>query len=307
MLAEAVATASALEFWLVSLMVAGLAAFLLRHGLRSFWCLRTIADIPTAKIRSAPQGYVELAGQALPQAGPVSGPLTGLPCVWYRFQVEERRGSGKNQHWVTVDQGEAKGPFLLNDGTGRCQVLPAGAELHCRAKDVWYGPSRHPSGPPERQWLIFTRSYRYTEERVVAGDGVYLLGRFETPRRGPEARERLTRHLLSAWKRDPARMRSFDRDGDGEISLTEWESARAKAHLAAERSERRLLAEPPMPQVLRTDDPRHPFVISTLGEGVLLRRLRLWAFGGTAAFLVLASGVGFAVLARLSQVPPLSP
>jgi hypothetical protein len=298
-LGDAAAGASAFEFWLVSLVLAGLAVFLLRRGLDAFWRLRTIADIPTARIRSAPQGYVELAGQALAQSGPVSAPLTRLPCVWYRFKVEERKRSGKNDHWVTVDQGEAKSPFLMDDGTGRCLVVPAGADLHFRARDVWFGAARRPSGPPERGWLVFTRRYRYTEERIVDGEPVYLLGRFETPRRGPEERGRLARHLLSAWKRDPARMQSFDRNGDGEISVAEWEDARAKARRVAERSERRVQAEPPLPRVLRTGDPRHPFVISTLGERALLGRLRLWALGGTAGFLLLASGVGFAVIARL--------
>jgi len=287
------------EFWLTSLVLGALAIYLLRKGLDAFWRLRTIADIPTAKIRSAPQGYVELQGRALPKRNPVLGPLTGSPCVWYRFEVEERKRSGKSDNWVTVDKGEANAPFLLDDGTGSCLVLPEGADLHCRAKDVWFGASRHPSGPPEREWLVFTRRYRYTEERIIAGESVYLLGRFETPRRGPENRERLARHLLSAWKRDPERMKAFDRDGDGNISLTEWEDARAKAQRVAGRSERRIEAEPPVPRILRTDDPRHPFVISTLGEHALLGRLRLWAFGGTLGFLVLASMLSLAVIARL--------
>lgn len=289
----------AIEFWLTVLVLAPLAVYLLRRGLDAFWRLRTVSDIPTARIRSAPQGYVELQGWALPRRNPVLGPLTGSPCVWYRFEVEERRRSGKNNSWVTVDRGEANAPFLLDDGTGRCLVLPAGADLHCRAKDVWHGASRHPSGPPEREWLVFSRRYRYTEERIVDGEPVYLLGRFETPRRGPENRERLARHLLSAWKRDPERMKAFDRDGDGHISLTEWEAARAEAQRVAGRSERRIEAEPPMPRILRTDDPRHPFVISTLGERALLDRLRLWALGGTLGFLVLASMLSFAVIARL--------
>lgn len=298
-LGEVTAGVSAFEFWLVSLLLAGLAVFLLRKGLDAFWRLRTIADIPTAKVRSAPQGYVELAGHALARSDAVSGPLTRLPCVWYRFTVEERKRSGKKDHWVTLDSGEARDPFLLDDGTGRCLVLPAGAELHCRARDVWFGAARHPSGPPEHEWLVFARRYRYTEERIVDGEPVYLLGRLETPRRGPCERERLARHLLSAWKRDPERIRSFDRDRDGEISVAEWEEARAQARGVADRAERRVQAEPPLPRVQRTDDPRHPFVISTLGERALLRRLRLWALGGTTGFLVLAAGVSLAVLARV--------
>jgi hypothetical protein len=78
---HAVAGASALEFWLSAVLIAALAVYLLRRGLDAFWRLRTIADIPTARIRSAPQGYVELAGHALAHRASVTAPLTELPCV----------------------------------------------------------------------------------------------------------------------------------------------------------------------------------------------------------------------------------
>ena len=126
-------------------------------------------------------------------------------------------------------------------------VVPAGTDLHCRAKDVWHGASRRPSGPPEPE-----------EESIPL---VYLLGRSETPRRGPEYRERLARHLLSARKGDPGRVKAFDRDGDGNISLTEWEGGRAKTQRVAGRSKRRIEAEPPLPRILHTDDPHQPFAI----------------------------------------------
>lgn len=286
-------------FWITGIILAVVAAVALRMGLEGFWRLRLVTDTPTAKIRSAHQGYVELTGQALPYRGPLMTELTGLPCVWFRFKVEERRRSGKTQHWVTVEHGEADKPFLLDDGTGRCLVDPARAELHCRAIDTWYGTHRRVSRPPGRSWLNVGGRYRLTEERILVQDPVYLLGRFETPRRGAKEKVRLTRGLLSAWKRDPERMAAFDEDGDGEVSVAEWEGARAKAQRAAERSESRLQAEPPLSRVGATGDPRRPFVIATFDADSLLQRLRLRAFGGTAIFLLLGAGVGFTVIARL--------
>jgi len=287
------------KFWVACLIASGFAGFALYLGLRGFWRLRLIADTPTAKIRSAPQGYVELTGQALPHRASLNAVLTGLPCLWYRFKVEEHRRSGKTSHWVTVESGEADSSFLLDDRTGRCLVEPGGAELHCRAKDTWYGSHRRAPKPLHRSWLHLGGRYRLTEERIHERDPIYLLGHFETPRRGAEDKQRLARGLLSTWKRDPERMASFDKDGDGEISLAEWEHARDKARRIAERTESRLQAEPPLSHITGTSDRRQPFVIATLDADTLSGRLRWHTIGGTAGFLLLASGVGFAVVARL--------
>jgi hypothetical protein len=294
--------ADPIAFWIFGAVVAVLAAIFLRRGLDAFWRLRTVADTPTARIRSATQGYVELCGRALAHNGVLTAPLTRLPCVWYRFKVQERRRSGKNDRWVTIDRGEAELPFVLEDDTGRCLVEPAGADVHSQAKDTWYGSTRHTPRPRESGWLQLSRRYRFTEERILPSESLYLLGRFETPRRGAEERKGVTRHLLARWKQDPARMARFDANGDGEISLDEWESAREAAQRLAAHAERRLEAEPPLSRLTKTDDPRRPFVISTFGEGTLIGRLRWRAAGATIGFVVMGCGLAFAVIARLAVV-----
>ncbi|WP_237763294.1 hypothetical protein [Thiobacillus denitrificans] len=71
-------------------------------GLTSFWAwyanlkrYRTVADTPTSRIASAPQGYIELVGrgQPPPGAGLVS-PISGLPCLWLPCRTQERRPLG---------------------------------------------------------------------------------------------------------------------------------------------------------------------------------------------------------------------
>jgi hypothetical protein len=289
-------------FWIFGAVAAVVAVIFLRHGLGAFWRLRTIADTPTAKARSATQGYVELQGRARAHDGLLTAPLTRLPCVWYRFKVQERRRSGKNEHWVTVDRGEAERPFLLEDDTGRCLVEPAGAEIHPRATDTWYGAARHAPKPQESGWLRLGRRYRFTEERILPDEALYLLGQFGTPRRGAAEQRDLTRHLLVRWKRDPVRMARFDANGDGKIGLDEWEDARREAQQLAEAAERRLRAEPPLSHLMRTGEARRPFVISTYAEGTLIGRLRLRAAGATLGFLVIGCGLAFALFARLMPV-----
>jgi hypothetical protein len=300
---QALREADPVGFWIGTLFAAGVGAYALRRGLRAFWQLRLIVDTPTARIRSAPQGYVELQGLALPHREPIAARLTGSPCVWYRYRIQERRRGGRNERWVTVEHGDAERPFLLDDGTGRCLVEAGGAEVRCRERQVWHSASRGGFGSaPDGLAALFSdgRRYRMTEERIRDGEQVYLLGRFETPRRGARERQRLTRELLAQWKRDPERMQAIDRNGDGEIDLGEWDAARARAERIATRAEDRLSREPPLPVVGATGDPRHPFVISTEGEQALAGRLRWSAFGGTLLGLALGVGAALALVARVS-------
>lgn len=294
------------EFWFITgaALLATLAA--LGFGLRSFWKLRIIVDTPTAKIRSAAQGYVELFGFARVRNQPLVAPLTKTPCVWYRYKVEEERGSGRNKNWHTIQQGAADRPFLLDDGTGQCLVDPSGAELRFRNKAVWHsrkpdGHFRRDSPYPGSLGSLFglERNYRLTEERIHADEPLYLIGRFETPRRGQAERRELTQQLLRQWKRDPQRMRSFDRNQDGEIDLQEWEAAREQAERLAEQAEARLSERAPLPRVGKTGVSSQPFIISTLGEEALASGLRWRTAGATLATLALGISASLALAIRL--------
>lgn len=297
-LAQIAIDADPVGFWIGCVIAAAATVFLTRLGLGAFWKLRLVVDTPTARIRSAPQGYVELQGQAHPQRELVAARLTGTPCVWYRYRIQERQRSGRNERWVTIEKGDAGRPFLLDDGTGRCLVDPAGASLKCRSTQTWCDNAG--GGPRSGLSALFgqSRRYRKTEERIIEHEYVYVLGHFETPRRGVRERQQLTRQLLSQWKRDPERIRTLDRNGDGELDLKEWEAARAKAERLAERAESKLSAEPPLPRVDGSGNARQPFVVSTEDEQEMIMRLRLHAFGGTIGGLVIGIGLAFAAVAR---------
>jgi len=293
--------ADPVAFWVAVLLAAIVAVVGLRQGLRAFWQLRIIVDTPTARIRSAPQGYVELQGRAQPRAEPIVGHLTGTPCVWYRYRIQERRRGERHDRWVTVERGDAGRPFILDDGSGRCLIQPDGAELRCRDKQVWLSGGEGLSGQQAIDLdalLRRHRRYRMTEERIGIDEEVYLLGHYETPRRGPEQRRLLMRRLLTQWKRDPERMQAFDRNGDGDIDPTEWEAARSRAEQVAEQAEARLSQQPPLPVVGPTDDPHRPFVVSTLGESALAGSLRWRAAAGTMLGLLLGVGAALALVIR---------
>ena len=293
-------------FWIGVLICSGIGGVLLFQGLKAFWRLRLIGDTPTARVRSAPQGYVELAGKARPLRGTVSAKLTGISCCWYRWRIEKRSRSGRSDHWVTVNRGELERAFLLDDGTGECVIEPSGAVLRCRATERWYSGVRGGGrGSSSSVGSLFgaQRRYRMTEERISEGETIYVLGQLETPRRDVQTREALTRTLLKRWKRDPERLQELDRDGNGELDRAEWERARALASGLAERAERRVAAQPVRSRIGTTSDSRRPYLISTEGESALLQRLRWQAFSETLLGVVLCIGVAAATLTRLSNAP----
>ncbi|MCP3663482.1 MAG: hypothetical protein GY696_13490 [Gammaproteobacteria bacterium] len=272
---------------------------------------RLIEDTPTAKIRSAHQGYVELNGRAKPTANePEIAPLTGTTCCWYRYRIAKR--DGKN--WRTVDKGTSEQLFLLQDPTGICLVDPEGAEVTPGEKDIWYGSGRHPGKlrptPSKRttpsvltsllglnvEVEIGFNRYRYTEERIHVDEPIYAIGLFKSldDLDHTQNRNEIVRDLLRSWKQDhQTLMARFDRDGDGQIDLDEWDSARREASREATRIHQQQQQKTHIHTLSDTGSRRLPFLISTLPEFNLVSRYRWLGRGALAAFFI---GGGITVL-----------
>lgn len=302
-----VTQAETAPFWFWSLALAAMTAVAFYYGFRSLVRARIIEDTPTSRIRSAPQGYVELVGQGRTMEGPpIHAPLSGRDCLWYAFRVERRESSrtdqGYRKRWRTLESGESEALFLLVDGTGACVIDPDGAEVTASHVDQWYGSARRPNaGPGRRQggvWQVLGTlvsmglgEYRYTERLILPGARLYALGEFKTlGTAGVADRRQETLAILRAWKQDPAQMKRFDVNGDGEVDPQEWEAARRAAQQeAASAQARRAVA--PVTHVLRKPaSPRHPFLIATRSQRSLAQRHRL-----LAALSISGSIVGGAV------------
>lgn len=234
---------------------------------------RAIADTPTSRVASAAQGYVELRGRGRPLDGtPLVSHLTGLPCLWYRYRVERRSGDHK---WQTVDSGESRASFLLDDGSGCCVVDVEEAELLTRHKETW------------------TRDgYRNTEWKLLIGDPVYALGEFATLGAGGielDAR-RDTGELLAEWKKDPPRLlKRFDLDGDGSIDLQEWALARRAARREVEKQHRAIRAAADI-HLMRRPASGQLYLLSNFDPDLLARRYLGWSlFHLTVFFAALAA------------------
>lgn len=235
---------------------------------------RLIQDIPTSRIASAAQGYVELSGRIdSHNSETLLAKLSQTPCVWYRYQIEKKDSEGD---WRVEEFGDSDETFFMSDATGTCVVDPEGAEVTTWRKNVWVKHDR-----------------RYTEYLLLPDDDLYALGDFTTL--GYNASPQETRQevgaLLAAWKTDrSALLRRFDANQDGEIDLAEWETARtaAEEQICAAHIER--AAGSPV-HLLGKPKSNRPFLLSNLGYQKLSRRYRFWAWGHLAIFFAACGGL----------------
>ena len=296
-----IASASPSIFGLTVGAMIALAAIFAWSALRAVRRARLVADTPTCKVRSAPQGYVELWGVGRQMDGPpIIAPLSGLPCVWYRYLVEEERRvevRGRSEmRWVTVEQGRSDDLFWLEDATGRVVVDPDGAEVTPKARDIWYsGAGAALGNQPAFIASYFIRCpggarHRFTEERLGERQNLYALGLLRSARSEVDVPtvETETVALLRDWKADqPSLKARFDLNGDGTIDQNEWMLARAQARREVLRARRgpETAASEPINIVRRTGDRARPFLLSAYPPSVLASRYRRSALFYSALFL----------------------
>jgi hypothetical protein len=292
-----------IHFWAFSAFALGFTGMGLYIGFHGMRRTRLVQDVPTAKVRSAPQGYVELEGIAhfLDQT-PEVAPLSGRPCCWYRFSIERR----SKDKWVRVKSGRSDGRFMLRDETGDCEIDPLGAEVSTRHKRVWSGDSG------DALWLGIERSslsdwfggrYRYTEELLVEGDPLYAVGWFKSlddldHQRGRDA---LSRELLRDWKqRQHTLMERFDHDRNGRIDPDEWDTVRAAARRRADEDYAEQREAMHVHRLGRPADRQLPFLLANLPQEDLVQRYRWRTLGGFVMFFIAGAVAAWLLAARFS-------
>ena len=253
---------------LVALALAAVLVLCFR-GLRT---LRLIEDMPTSQVRSAAQGYVEFEGKVECADGkPLRSPLQDIPCVWWRYRVEEMdpgedRGAGRR-----VEGGRSHECFVMRDGTGACVIDPDQAQI---------------VGAETRAWTQGTR--RFEESVIRAGQPLYALGLFRTPENHAEdAERREVGALISTWQLDRLELaRRFDANRNGTLDDAEWAAAwqAATAEVRARRPDR-----PTELHVLCRPADRRPYLLSVLSQRTLASRYWFQSITGLLAAATLTT------------------
>jgi hypothetical protein len=105
----------------------------------------------TVAIGEAKPGLVEVAGRVCPEGEkPLKTPVRGIPCVWYRYRVDERHG----WNWRTREQGR-DGDGSIDAAEWQQAQASARAELaKAHAQRQAEPPVRVLRAPPQAIFLI---------------------------------------------------------------------------------------------------------------------------------------------------------
>lgn len=176
------------------LMAAFLCLFISLRSLKASWALK---DIPTSKIRSAAQGYIELSGNAQSLGNLLESKLKKKTCVWYHSTIEILKtietDHGKEKRWEPVDEYKSIDPFIIKDDTGECVIFPDKAVVMPMHHETWVSAEKYPVEEKKTSfWVGFWNllenlllgannvPYRHREYRLEEGDPIYVTGFFRT-------------------------------------------------------------------------------------------------------------------------------
>ncbi|MCK9563543.1 MAG: E3 ubiquitin ligase family protein [Bacteroidales bacterium] len=309
--AACIADMASLQFYMMLAFAAVLALVGLHSALRALQRARLIEDIPTSRIRSASQGFVELAGIASGRGEVLASPLSATPCLWWRYSIERLEQSGKSRRWRVLERGLSDTPFYLDDGTGLCRIKPAGAEVSCLHRRRWQGRERRPgAATPAAGGLVSTLGrlaalggrYRYTEYLIRDGDPLYALGHFETDATGARLLtvDQAAGQLIRHWKQDFDQLLvRFDRDGNGILDNEEWLVVTEAARREALREQIERAGDDPGHRLRAPQERGLPYLLGSRGQELVSRQLRRRAAGMALLFLAAGAMATWLLTSRL--------
>ncbi|MFA5101432.1 MAG: GIDE domain-containing protein [Candidatus Omnitrophota bacterium] len=269
---------------------------------------RLIENIPTSTIRGLAMGLVELSGRAK-KSNVLKSPFSKIECVLYRYTIERYESRGKSGSWVNIAKGDSfYCPFTIDDGTGSIMVLPSGAELILPTSfeftSGWFR-STPPSliefmdqhGVPYRGIFGGNYSLRFREWCIPVERTVYVLGVAKKSHDiGADHKERLM-HRIWQIKQDPAKMKEFDSDKDGSVSIEEWDKAVKKIEQDLLEEELKSASDAPLGDVvIGQADTERTFLISQYSQRDLVKKLGWQSFGGIFGGAALALLMLFCLL-----------
>ncbi len=121
------------DFFSYLIAIVGLITCILstRSGFDHIKTKRLVENLPSNTTKSTTYGLCELKGiiKKDENAEELRSPLTGSICCWFEYKVEERRGSGDKQYYVTIEDYEKHQPFFIEDEEGSIKCYPEDAEF----------------------------------------------------------------------------------------------------------------------------------------------------------------------------------
>ena len=114
-------------FMWLSAVMAGLSTFL---GFRRIKIKRYVENVATSLSTGLAYGPAEIKGKVEHKDKlALDGPLSAKKCVYYRYRITERRGSGKNAKTIVIKDERKFVPFHCRDAEGVTEIDLLGAEI----------------------------------------------------------------------------------------------------------------------------------------------------------------------------------
>ena len=254
--------------WAVLLYGCAIGFYIWQHGLR---LARLIHDVPLSNIATAAQGYTEFLGRACQHEDQKAKTIAGLPILWFRRETGQRSESGGrdafpfNVFYTTTNVEESETPFAINDDTGTACVLPFGAEIIC-----------------ERTSSDYRDDYCVTEEQIMEGDLLYVVGSFSTATTEFDFQAEYGA-LIDKWRSDEWQRARFDTNKDGRLDSRELLALHKAAAAEIEERESRAPGDHQANIIHQPADGR-VFLISTIHPRDLAGRYYLWLAVGLILF-----------------------
>jgi len=146
-----------------------------------------IETMQVTPVASVTGGFVEVKGRAKGARPLLVSPLTGKPCVYFRFLVEEEVKRNKSSYWRTVidDQQECglvledmhQGSIAVNVRNAQLMLEP---DVHIRSGFLKDAPAGVEATLQRygktSQGLIFNKTMRYAETVLEVNDEIHVLG-----------------------------------------------------------------------------------------------------------------------------------
>ncbi|MDI9244734.1 LemA family protein [Marinobacter sp. CHS3-4] len=107
------------------------ALLLLWLAIRTVKFKRLVEALPTISSQGTSHGLCELKGmiEVDDQCPFIRDPLLDEKCIAFDYTVKEKRGSGKNARWKTIEHQKNAVPFWLEDNHGKIKIDPEGADF----------------------------------------------------------------------------------------------------------------------------------------------------------------------------------
>lgn len=293
----------------------GMAALGFLAGRSALTQARIMADTPTATIRGASQGRVEVKVR-IPVAEPLVAPLSQEKCCFWHLTAEKEVRDGNRSDWREIGTAWPGGEWLeLDDGTGKCLLAVPEATIKGRTVVEHSFTGRDMAGlgkhfPEEvRKAMNPLATKRIREIRFDVDSEIYAIGLFQslssntTPFDDDWARAALRQGTaVPGWARKLAEAAIADGEAERRVMMEKW---RARMRLLEGIGPDAPLAGSATIHTLRRDDRKgmmFPLVLSDKDERQIIAKTHL---GALVAFVFMAVMIGVAALVLAEERPDL--